>query len=182
MKIYTKKGDAGHTELYGGKAISKSDIRIRAYGTLDELNAVFGLILAEESLPAVQQALLQAIQGELFALGTELATVGAKTTAAPKLGDDHIQVLENAIDEMEDGLPQLKNFILPGGNRVSSLLHLARTVCRRAEREVVALHLVEELRPQVLIYLNRLSDLLFVCARMTQNLAGLPEIIWNPRR
>ncbi|HEV3343201.1 MAG TPA: cob(I)yrinic acid a,c-diamide adenosyltransferase, partial [Pirellulales bacterium] len=164
MKIYTKTGDAGETGLFGGPRVFKDDPRVEAYGDVDELNAVLGLVRCEAIESRIDQ-LLARIQNELFDLGAELASpepdrVGTKRVATAQVG-----ALESAIDEYEAGLPPLKTFILPGGVRAAALLHLARTVCRRAERRVVALGRREPISAEVVIYLNRLSDLLFVLSR-----------------
>ncbi|HUP57583.1 MAG TPA: cob(I)yrinic acid a,c-diamide adenosyltransferase [Bdellovibrionota bacterium] len=178
MKIYTKKGDAGETGLFGGARVPKDDLRIRAYGSFDELNAVLGLILAESGLPKVLHERLTRTQSELFQLGAELATPRGKTLSMAMLGDAETQAMEKEIDEMEKALPALKTFILPGGARASALLHLARTISRRAERELVTLNRAEPQRPAALAYVNRLSDWLFVCARFANLKAKLPDVPW----
>lgn len=178
MKIYTKTGDRGDTGLFGGPRVRKDDPRIEAYGTVDELNAVLGLIRCEP-LEASLDALLASIQNELFDLGAELATpdpqrLGTHTIAAP-----HIGRLEAAIDQHEAHLEPLKAFILPGGTRAAALLHVARTVCRRAERRLVTLADREAISADLIIYLNRLSDLLFVLARSANRAAGLADVPWK---
>lgn len=181
MKIYTKKGDAGETGLYGNVRVPKDDLRICTYGTIDELNAGLGLALSEG--PAAPLAgRLNRIQGELFQLGAELATPRGKPVPSATIGLSHIQEMEKEIDEMESQLAPLKTFILPGGNRLSSLLHLARTVSRRAERELTSLHRAEPCRPEVLQYMNRLSDYLFVTARYANHLAGVADIPWHSQK
>jgi cob(I)alamin adenosyltransferase len=182
MKIYTKTGDSGSTSLYGGKRVTKSSPRITAYGEIDELNALIGLVCAETKHKHIQQPLVE-IQNHLFTLGTQLASpnVDAKIeviTAA------HGESLERQIDLMESQLTPLKNFILPGGGQTSALLHLARTVCRRAERSCVHLNSLpgEEIDRWVLIYLNRLSDYLFVLSRFANHLENISDIPWVPRK
>lgn len=180
MKIYTKKGDAGETGLFGNVRVPKDDHRIRSYGTLDELNATLGLVLSDESLSGELRARLLRLQGELFQLGAELATPRGRSVSIRLIGEAEIGRLEVEIDAMEARLAPLKSFILPGGVRVSSLLHLARTVSRRAERDVVGLNRAEPQRPAVLQYMNRLSDFLFVCARYANLEAGVADVPWMP--
>jgi len=173
MKIYTKKGDAGETGLFGGDRVPKDHLRIRAYGTLDELNAALGLVSAPEvAVP------LRRIQGELFQLGAELATPRGKTLTIARLDTAEVVRLENEIDGMEKSLPPLTQFILPGGTPAAAHLHLARTICRRAERELVVLHRAEPLRPVILEYVNRLSDYLFVASRFMNHTAKVADIPW----
>ncbi len=187
MKIYTKTGDAGETGLFAGPRVRKDDLRIEAYGTVDELNAVLGLARshsagnAKEKLSAEIDTLLADIQHTLFDLGSELATPDPKSRGTNFFSAKQIESLEQAIDRFESQLPPLKNFILPGGSSCEAWLHLARTVCRRAERRVVTLNLREpgKLSPEILIYLNRLSDLLFVLARAANQAAGQPDIPWQ---
>ncbi len=178
MKIYTKGGDQGETGLYGGVRVPKDAIRIRTYGTLDELNAIFGVIIADPSLPATPQPRLTRIQGELFQLGAELATPRGKKVASPMIEEAHVLALEAEIDQMEAELKPLKTFILPGGASVAGWLHFARTVSRRAERELVTLHRAEPLRPVPLHYMNRLSDYLFVTARWVNHALSIPDVPW----
>lgn len=180
MKIYTKTGDTGDTGLFGGPRVRKDSPRIEAYGTVDELNAVLGLARAE-ALPDEIDALLYRVQNELFDLGAELATPNAEERGLRSLGAAQIAVLEQAIDRGESQLAPLKQFILPGGNRGAALLHIARTVCRRAERRLITLANMpeEKLASEPVIYLNRLSDLLFVLARWTNQLAGVADVPWQ---
>ena len=178
MKIYTKKGDSGETGLYGNVRVPKDDLRIRSYGTLDELNAQLGLVLCESSLSIELKARLLRIQGELFQLGAELATPRGKITGIRLLDSAEITVLEREIDAMEARLAPLKTFILPGGSVGSALLHLARTICRRAEREIVSLNRAEPQRPSVIQYMNRLSDYFFVCARFVNFEASVADVPW----
>ena len=177
MKIYTKGGDAGETGLYGGMRVPKDDLRIRAYGTLDELNAVLGVALAGESSDELRKTLLR-VQGELFQLGAELATPRGKKVATTFLEQREIEAFEKEIDAMEAQLKPLKSFILPGGTQKAAWIHLARTVSRRAEREIITLNRAEPLRPAVLQYVNRLSDYLFVLARYLNLQAKVDDIPW----
>lgn len=178
MKIYTKGGDAGETSLFGGARVPKDDQRIAAYGTFDELNALLGLAVAEGGLPGPVSGALQRIQGELFQLGAELATPRGKATKAAKIGPSETEAMEKLIDQLEASLTPLKTFILPGGTRAAALLHLARTVSRRAERALITLHRAEPQRPEVLQFVNRLSDLLFVCARAANAQAQIADTPW----
>lgn len=181
MKIYTKTGDSGETSLFGGRRVWKDDLRISAYGTVDELNAVLGIALTEindEELKIV----LKSLQNELFVLGSDLATPldkGNKGFQIPRIEKSYSERLEKLIDNFDAKLPELKNFILPGGSKGAANLHLARTVCRRAEREVVSLSRNEEINVEVEIYLNRLSDLLFVLARYQNFVTGTKDINWQ---
>ncbi len=178
MKIYTKGGDTGETSLRGGVRVPKDELRIRSYGTLDELNAVIGLALTESSIPKdVQKALLR-VQAELFQLGAELATPRGKNPGMALIEQSHVEALEKEIDTMENEMSPLKTFILPGGSRPSALLHLARTVSRRAERELVTLNRAEPLRNEVLQYVNRLSDYFFVNARFMNHCSKVNDIPW----
>lgn len=183
MKIYTKTGDAGDTGLFGGARVRKCDPRVEACGELDELNGVLGLVRAEGSLGARFDELLGAVQSRLFDLGAELANAKGKDLGIPLVADDDVVALEQAIDDADRELPPLRTFVLPGGTRLAALLHVARTVCRRAERRVVALAQLEDgaVRAEVLRYLNRLSDLLFVLARLANHRAGVPDVPWTGR-
>lgn len=179
MKIYTRTGDAGETGLFDGRRVPKSDARVDAYGEVDELNAVLGLALAEP-LDGDLADILRAIQRDLFALGGRLADPSHKIAARigkVALSSDDTARLESWIDRLESELPPLRRFILPGGARAGALLHLARTVCRRAERRIVLLG-VDALEAELLAYVNRLSDLLFVLARAVNRRAGLAETEW----
>jgi cob(I)alamin adenosyltransferase len=182
MKIYTKTGDAGQTGLFGGARVSKASERVGAYGEIDELNSVIGLARAH-GLESRKNNWLARIQSELFDLGAELSTVQEKQDSVAQfwLGDEDIAKLEAHIDELETELAPLKAFVLPGGSTTASALHLARTVCRRAERSLVALAAGEPVRPEVLRYVNRLSDLLFVMARSANRDEGLPDVPWLGR-
>lgn len=178
MKIYTKTGDQGETGLFGGPRVRKDDSRIEAIGDVDELNALIGVVRCEP-LDERLDALFYAIQNELFDLGAQLASPGPGRAGAPHVTAAHIERLERAIDEYEASLPPLRAFILPGGVRAAALLHSARTVCRRAERRVVCLAQQAALAGEIVIYLNRLSDLLFVLARVANRLAGRDDVLWQ---
>jgi cob(I)alamin adenosyltransferase len=180
MKIYTRRGDKGETGLTGGSRVSKDNVRVAAYGEVDELNAVLGVVRAHTDDRDLD-ALLHQVQRDLFAVGAQLADpkarVGSrKAKAAVTSGD--IQRLEKAIDDREAVLPPLTAFILPSGSAVGSLLHLARTVCRRAERGIVSLSRKQKVEPLVVAYMNRLSDLLFVLARGVNHATGQTEDRW----
>ncbi|MCB0430028.1 MAG: cob(I)yrinic acid a,c-diamide adenosyltransferase [Flavobacteriales bacterium] len=180
MKIYTKGGDQGNTALFGGSRLPKSHIRIEAYGTVDELNAVIGMMRDQEVAAACKEELVR-IQDRLFTLGSQLATDPTKKNVkTPKVTQDDINFLEGKIDEMEGHLPPMKHFVLPGGHPAVSWCHLARCVCRRAERATVALNLQEQVDPLILVYLNRLSDYLFVLSRYWARLVHAEEMPWKP--
>ncbi|MEO7175113.1 MAG: cob(I)yrinic acid a,c-diamide adenosyltransferase [Saprospiraceae bacterium] len=180
MKIYTKTGDAGMTGLFGGTRLSKAHLRIESYGTVDELNSWLGLI-RDTMEDAAQMELIKSLQDQLFALGAMLATDPAKPLPIAGIQVEDIHLLELQIDSMEADLPELKNFVLPGGAVIGSYCHLARCVCRRAERRIVALHEIDIVDEVVLKYLNRMSDFLFVLSRMLLLQAGGIEIAWKPR-
>ena len=182
MKIYTKTGDQGDTGLFGGGRIRKDAPRIEAYGTVDELNALLGVARAA-GLPDDIDQIVSAIQGDLFAIGAELATTEPDLHGTQLVGATDIERLETAIDSQETNLPPLAQFILPGGTPAASQLHFARTVCRRAERCLVGLidGGDEPISADVLIYLNRLSDLLFVIARAVNHASGVEETKWLGR-
>ncbi|MDD9932930.1 MAG: cob(I)yrinic acid a,c-diamide adenosyltransferase [Myxococcales bacterium] len=182
MKIYTKTGDRGQTGLFGGARVSKASARVAAYGDVDELNSVLGAARAAD-LPARLDDEIHRIQSELFALGAELARVPGKDVdlGVDLIADGHIAALESTIDELEQGLPPLKTFILPGGSPGASTLHVARTVCRRAERGVIQLADAEPVREELVRYLNRLSDLIFVMARSANASAGVGDVPWLGR-
>lgn len=181
MKIYTKTGDTGETGLFGGGRVGKDHARVAAYGDVDELNAALGVARAEPP-EAFAAQLLEQIQRDLFAVGAELAAPEpaklAKTLAGHPIGEPDVTRIEHAIDAHEAALPPLREFILPGGVAKAAALHLARTVCRRAERGVVALGRTAAVSPFILQYLNRLSDLLFVLARAANARAGEPDVRW----
>ena len=177
MKIYTKKGDSGETSLFGGKRVSKNSIRIEAYGTVDELNSHLGFARTLDPSPRMD-ADVQTLQEMLFVLGADLATPAGGTVK--RITEDDVTALEQRIDALEPDLPALKNFILPGGSPLAAHLHIARTVCRRAERLVTALGESENLDPYPLKFLNRLSDLLFVMARHANRTSGKKDTPWKP--
>jgi cob(I)alamin adenosyltransferase len=182
FKIYTKTGDKGETSLFGGARVPKSSLRIEAYGTVDELNSYLGLVRdhVPADLPGARQ-LLKDIQDRLFVIGANLASDPSKQMSVPDVREADIETLERAMDAMDAELPPLKNFILPGGHPAVSHGHVARCICRRTERLVVALH-QEEAVPEILIrYLNRLSDYLFVLSRKLAQHLGAEEIAWMPR-
>ncbi|HJS59704.1 MAG TPA: cob(I)yrinic acid a,c-diamide adenosyltransferase [Vicinamibacteria bacterium] len=180
MKIYTRGGDRGDTGLVDGSRVRKDHVRVAAYGDLDELNSILGLALAETRRRELA-AVLHEVQRDLFALGAQLAdpsrrVAGRKAKAA--VAEAHVERLEREIDRCEARLEPLRAFVLPGGSRVGALLHLARTVCRRAERTVVTLSQREGVDPRVMVYVNRLSDLLFVLARLENRRARRRETRW----
>ncbi len=180
MKLYTRTGDDGTTGLSGGGRVPKDHARVSAYGEIDELNAVLGWCGCAVEEARAQR--LQAAQRQLFAIGAELATTPGNT-ARPSfvpIEDAEVERLESWIDESADHVPPLRSFILPGGSEGGARLHVARCVCRRAERTVVALASSEEVRPVIIRYLNRLSDLLFAWARETNHTQSQPEIPWEP--
>ncbi len=180
MAIYTKQGDTGDTSLYGGARITKSHLRIEAYGQIDELNAAIGVALSHN--PAVHQEQLQEIQQELFVLGSHLATQhdpGSVPKELPDFPESALERMEKEIDAMEKELPELTHFIVPSGSAAGAALHLARTICRRAERTVVRLSHEEEILPLILQYLNRLSDYLFTVARAVNHAHGETEREWK---
>jgi cob(I)alamin adenosyltransferase len=172
-RIYTRTGDAGTTGLASGKRVAKDSARIEAMGAVDELNSILGALLAE-TLPAAARTGLEGVQNDLFDLGGELSVPGH-----PIMTKGHIERLERELDRLNAELPPLKDFILPGGSRAAALAHVARTVCRRAERRVVTLSRKEKTAPAMLAYLNRLSDLLFVLARSFNRDAGRPDVLWQ---
>lgn len=181
FRIYTRTGDQGQTSLLGGTRVWKSDFRIEAYGTLDELNAYIGW-LADMQPELIRQELRQ-VQDRLFRIGAVLAYDGSSSLrlSLPEISASDISSLENAIDRMEADLPPLKQFILPGGHPTISLCHVARCVCRRAERACVRMNQEVSLPELFIPYLNRLSDYLFVLARYTALQLGVPEILWQPQ-
>jgi cob(I)alamin adenosyltransferase len=181
MKIYTKTGDRGDTGLFGGGRVPKDDLRVEAYGDVDELNAVLGMARSVEMMPRIDEVLVP-IQRDLFAIGALLATPDREKMAQhlekARIDDARIAELEDAIDDGDAELEPLRAFILPGGTPKAAALHVARTVCRRAERHVVRLQREVELPPLAIIYLNRLSDLLFTLARVANRRAGAGEVTW----
>lgn len=181
MKIYTRTGDQGTTGLFGGGRVPKDDIRVEAYGDVDELNAVIGVARSVEMMPRIDEVLVP-IQRDLFAIGALLATPDrdkmAQHLEKARIDEGRIAELEHAIDQGDAELEPLKAFIIPGGTPKAAALHVARTVCRRAERHVVRLQHEVELPPLAVIYLNRLSDLLFTLARVANRRAGAGEVTW----
>lgn len=176
-KIYTRTGDNGSTGLGDGSRVAKDSLRVAAYGTVDELNSTIGMVLASDGVDQATRETLTQVQHELFDLGGELCIPGMAM-----IDDADITRLEEVLDGFNDPLPPLKDFILPGGGMAASCCHLARTVCRRAEREVIALGRVESVRPQAQRYLNRLSDLLFVLCRVLARASGHGEVLWQHER
>jgi cob(I)alamin adenosyltransferase len=183
MKIYTKTGDTGQTGLFGGARVSKASLRVDAYGQVDELNSVIGWARVHVSDSGVD-ALLNQIQNELFEVGAELGSTAEskQKSAIPRIEENRVQALEQAIDRYEQGPAPLSSFVLPGGTEAAARFHVARCVCRRAERALVALGAEEELRGELFRYLNRLSDLLFVLARYSNHEAGVGDIPWKGRQ
>lgn len=186
-KIYTRTGDGGTTRLVGGQEVPKDSLRIEAYGTVDELNAVMGMARAElaaeadiaEGARAALDAWMHDVQQRLFDLGSDLATrIEDRWEGQPLVSAEHVEALEAFIDEQNAGLGVLKSFVLPGGSRINAHLHLARTVCRRAERRALTLGGHEPIGEQVVPWLNRLSDALFVLSRRVSHLAGHAEVLW----
>ncbi len=186
-RIYTKRGDAGETSLAGGQRVAKDSLRIEAYGTVDELNAVIGLARltcdGEPKLGPPLGSILKRVQHELFNLGSILATLPADVhPRQARVTEADVRQLESEIDAMNEDLPALRSFVLPGGTRLNAELHLARTVCRRAERLTVALARQEEMPSEAIRYLNRLSDALFVWSRWVNHRLGVPESLWEPNQ
>lgn len=180
FRIYTKTGDQGETGLFGGKRIPKDDLRIEAYGTVDEFNAIIGM-LSDAIRNQDLILLLRDIQHDLFVIGSHLAAEPGKSLTLPALPLDRITVMEEKMDLWDTDLTPLKNFILPGGHPAVSLTHFARSVCRRAERRVIGLSRREAVDPFIVVYLNRLSDLLFMLGRKLAHDLGVEEIKWEPR-
>ncbi|PAP76831.1 cob(I)yrinic acid a,c-diamide adenosyltransferase [Rubrivirga marina] len=185
MKVYTRTGDDGTTALFGGGRVAKSHPRIAAYGTVDEANAALGMARAaladaDDALRQRADALLGRIQEELFVLGGDLASPGDVKYPVPRIDAAHTEQLEADIDALTSDLTPLKHFVLPGGTPAAAALHLARTICRRAERHVVETAALEEISADALHYLNRLSDFLFTLARWVNHAAGVAEPVWAP--
>jgi cob(I)alamin adenosyltransferase len=182
MKIYTKGGDKGETGLYGGERVSKDSLRIETYGTVDELNSFVGLTLSEVSDSEIKK-LLKQIQNTLFVLGSDLSTPDNEKNKAhqiPRITRSNYEEIEREIDKFDARLDELRNFILPGGSKGAALLHICRTVCRRVERRVVSLKNKVNLNPDIIILLNRLSDLFFVLARYENKISGTGDVKWQP--
>jgi cob(I)alamin adenosyltransferase len=185
LKIYTKRGDHGETSLLGNVAASKASLRVTAYGDIDELNAALGLCrsLATSKTDGELDAILAGLQSTLFEVGAELATPpGVTSKASVPIDGAEAALLESIIDRLQESLEPQKHFVLPGGSPAAALLHQARTICRRAERAVVALSNAEPVAAPIVIFLNRLSDLLFVMARAANARAGVPDVPWIARR
>ncbi len=178
MKIYTKFGDKGQTALIGGAVVPKDDLRVEAYGSVDELNAVLGVAISFADSSTLKSS-LSCIQKDLFIIGAELASKGG--AKARPLPPSRVGELEKEIDSLWADLPPLRNFIIPGGSRTASLLHLARTICRRAERAIVSLSRKEAVNPDTIVYMNRVGDLLFAHARHVNYEKKVDEIIWKGR-
>jgi cob(I)alamin adenosyltransferase len=180
MKIYTKTGDEGETSLFGGKRVGKDHLRIEAYGTVDELNSVLGIAHCEIKNDDIKQA-LNLIQHDLFVVGADLASPADSANSLNKMRIEEAKVewVELQIDKFENLLPDLKHFILPGGTKGAAYLHLARTVCRRAERKVFTLGKSIDIGSNILVYLNRLSDLFFVLARYENKFNETPDVKWK---
>ncbi len=182
MKIYTKTGDKGETGLFGGERVSKNNLRLNAYGSIDELNSFLGLAVIEVTNNEVTDV-LKDLQNKLFVLGSDLATPETEKNAKLKitrLPESYITDTEKTIDKFEAQLDELKNFILPGGSKGSAILHVCRTISRRAEREVVALKNTEHIGENIVIFLNRLSDLFFVLSRFENKYSDIPDTKWIP--
>jgi cob(I)alamin adenosyltransferase len=185
-RVYTRQGDQGDTALAGGQRVAKDSLRIEAYGTVDELNSFAGLAretAGEKESTAALAAILLRVQHELFNLGSILATLPADVhPKQARVTDREVDQLEREMDRMNEDLPALRSFVLPGGSRLNAELHVCRTVCRRAERVCVALARVEEIPPEAVRYLNRLSDALFVFSRWASHVTGAPETLWEPNQ
>jgi cob(I)alamin adenosyltransferase len=183
-RIYTKSGDHGETHLAGGQRVAKDSLRIECYGTVDELNAFVGMagISAADSVPELA-AILRRVQHELFNLGSILATLPSDVhPKQARITPTEILQLEQEIDRMNADLPTLRSFVLPGGSRLNTELHACRTICRRAERIAVSLSREEEIPPEAIQYLNRLSDAFFVWSRWANHILGAPEVLWEPNQ
>jgi len=181
MSIYTKFGDKGKTSLFAGKVVSKASLRVNTYGTLDELNSYLGVILARAKNKKLLQELV-IVQKDMFEIGAYLANPSKENNRnLEKYLEDKVKGFEKEIDDLTKQLPNLKNFILPGGGEIGSMLHFARTLTRRAERRVVELSEKEKISSEVLIYMNRLSDLLFMYARFINKKQNIKEVIWKTR-
>lgn len=181
MKVYTKKGDKGTTQLLGGKRVPKNSLRIEAYGTIDELNAYIGLIRDQDIEASSKKQLVQ-IQDRLFTLGSHLAADPNKQKMAlPELKDSDVTTLERSIDEMDAVLDSMRSFVLPGGHQTVSFVHIARCICRRGERIITELNAVEQVQPLILKYINRLSDYLFVLGRKLSKDLNIQEEPWTPK-
>ncbi len=181
MKIYTKTGDDGSTGLNGGKRVQKSDLRVSVYGTIDELNSVLGIVVAFDVPEPIKESLVK-LNSMLFIAGSDIATPMDNKINIERINAENILWLEILIDDYTSKLPELKHFILPGGSQQSAFLHLARTVCRRAERLAVELAQTEDIGEFIIKYLNRLSDYLFTASRYANFLSGKPDVEWKPEK
>jgi cob(I)alamin adenosyltransferase len=182
MKIYTTTGDQGETSLFGGRRVPKDALRIEAYGTVDELNSALGVARAWKPAKEIDE-ILGCLQNDLFVLGADLATPAEKQDGiVERIQQEHITRFEQAIDWIDARLKPLSSFIIPGGSHVAAQLHLARTICRRAERSVVKLSREEQIEPHCIVFLNRVSDLLFVLARYANQVEGVEETPWTTRK
>jgi cob(I)alamin adenosyltransferase len=179
-RIYTRGGDKGETSLGDGSRVAKLDLRIKAYGIVDELNSLLGFVLAEPDLPADLRTVLERVQNELFDLGADLSVPFARPDERLRVTQPMIDRLEALCDEHNATLPELKSFVLPGGTEAAARVHVARAVCRRAELAALEAAAVEHVNPLAGVYLNRLSDLLFILARAANHLAGSDEPLWRP--
>jgi len=179
MKIYTRTGDRGDTSLFGGQRVPKDAQRIEAYGTVDELNSALGIVRADGREPQIDDVLEQ-VQNRLFDLGADLATPRSLNKSIKRISSKDTAALEKYIDLLEPKLKSLRSFVLPGGSPVAARLHFSRTICRRAERVIVRLSRNEDIGDEITVYLNRLSDLLFVLARYANRLADVAETKWKP--
>jgi cob(I)alamin adenosyltransferase len=181
-KVYTRTGDDGTTSLGGGQRVAKDSLRVEAFGTVDEANSAIGVAMAAGLDPVLLEA-LRVIQNDLFHLGSDLCVTEEDKTArpVPRIEERHVEKLERLIDRLSADLPPLENFVLPGGSVGAAQLHVARAVCRRAERAVVSLARAEAVGDQVVVYLNRLSDALFVMARWENRRSGVPDVLWDSR-
>jgi len=181
MKIYTKKGDKGETSLIGGKRVKKSHTRLHAYGTVDELNSYVGMLRDQIEIDNIRAELLE-IQDRLFTLGSQLAATPDSKMELPTLDEFDIKSLEKSIDKMNEQLPEMRSFVLPGGHEIVSLCHISRTICRRAERWTIAVNEDEMVPHFIPAYLNRLSDYFFVLARYMSKILNVSENPWTPRK
>jgi len=182
-RVTTKTGDKGQTNLAGGQVVSKSNLRVRAFGEIDELNTCLGLVLADQILPATRE-ILAPVQHQLFVVGGELAFAPEDAGKYPinQISEWDVELIEASVNLVNETLEPLKEFVLPGGFHSTVVCHLARTVCRRAERSIVALNAIEPVNPQIIRFVNRLSDLLFVLARSENVGHGIPEVTWERKQ
>jgi cob(I)alamin adenosyltransferase len=180
IKIYTKTGDGGTTSLVGGTRVKKYDLRLEAYGTVDELNSAIGVIRSFP-IPDDLKDILEEVQNKLFNIGARLASdeKGDAFTSQLSIAEKHIEFLENKIDALEEELPELTRFILPGGDMASAYCHVARTICRRSERRILEFSVNQAVQPEIIYYMNRLSDLLFVLARKLSAISGIEDKPWK---